>query len=131
MFDQSKGSARSWIVQMTYHRAIDRRRYLQSRHFYTCTDVNSVNEILPNTGIEATRYEQTCEAILGRSLAEQIFSSLSENQRETIRLFFFEGYTMDEIAQKLGQSVGNVRNHYYRALDRMRELLAKRGSKVR
>jgi len=32
-FDGSKCAARSWIVQMTYHRALDRRRYLQSRHF--------------------------------------------------------------------------------------------------
>ena len=35
IFDPSKASVRSWIVQMTYQRAIDRRRYLQSRHFYT------------------------------------------------------------------------------------------------
>lgn len=28
LFDNSKGSARSWIIQMTYHRAIERRRYL-------------------------------------------------------------------------------------------------------
>ena len=29
IFDASRAPARSWIVQMTYHRAIDRRRYLQ------------------------------------------------------------------------------------------------------
>ena len=34
LFDSSKSSARSWIVQMTYHRAIERRRYLTTRHFY-------------------------------------------------------------------------------------------------
>jgi len=46
VFDSSKSSARSWIVQMTYHRAIDRRRYLQSRHFYTRVDLNGATEIL-------------------------------------------------------------------------------------
>ena len=35
IFDSSKAAVRSWIVQITYHRAIDRRRYLNSRHFYT------------------------------------------------------------------------------------------------
>ena len=30
LFDASRGSARSWIVQVTYHRAIDRRRHLLS-----------------------------------------------------------------------------------------------------
>ena len=35
LFDRSKSSARSWIVQMAYHRAIERRRYLTTRHFYS------------------------------------------------------------------------------------------------
>src|SRR6476646_10624651 len=30
-FERSKGSARSWIVQNIYYRAINRRRYLSSR----------------------------------------------------------------------------------------------------
>jgi RNA polymerase sigma factor (sigma-70 family) len=33
IFDSSKSSARSWIVQMAYHRALDRRRCLKSREF--------------------------------------------------------------------------------------------------
>ena len=39
-FDSSKGSARFWILQMTYRRAISRRRYLTSRHFYTHLDLD-------------------------------------------------------------------------------------------
>ena len=31
VFDSSKSTARSWIVQMAYQRAIDRRRYLYNR----------------------------------------------------------------------------------------------------
>src|SRR5262249_51679507 len=46
MFDSTKGSARSWIVQMTYPRAIDRRRYLNARHFYSRVDLNDASEIL-------------------------------------------------------------------------------------
>src|SRR5215472_12186830 len=38
-FDSSKGSARFWILQMTYRRAISRRRYLNTRHFYTRVDL--------------------------------------------------------------------------------------------
>src|ERR1700723_504482 len=34
IFDSSKSTARSWIVQMAYHRALDRRPYLTSRRFY-------------------------------------------------------------------------------------------------
>ncbi len=42
MFDSSKSSARSWIVQMAYHRAIERRRYLVTRQFYTHAEVESM-----------------------------------------------------------------------------------------
>ena len=43
-FDSSKGSARFWILQMTYRRAISRRRYLTSRHFYTRLDLDAGSE---------------------------------------------------------------------------------------
>src|SRR5882672_1206685 len=46
VFDATKCSARSWIVQMTYQRAIDRRRYLQSRHFYTRVDLDGGTELV-------------------------------------------------------------------------------------
>jgi RNA polymerase sigma-70 factor (ECF subfamily) len=38
-----------------------------------------------------------------------------------LRLHFFEGYTLLEVSEKLGQPLGNVRHHYYRALDRLRK----------
>jgi RNA polymerase sigma-70 factor (ECF subfamily) len=33
LFDSTHWGARSWIIHVTYHRAFDRRRYLNSRHF--------------------------------------------------------------------------------------------------
>src|SRR5580704_2242468 len=39
-FNGSKGSAQSWILQVTYRRAISRRRYLNSRHFYTQVELD-------------------------------------------------------------------------------------------
>jgi RNA polymerase sigma-70 factor (ECF subfamily) len=41
-FDGSKAPVRFWILQMTYRRAISRRRYLNSRHFYTRVDLNEL-----------------------------------------------------------------------------------------
>jgi RNA polymerase sigma-70 factor, ECF subfamily len=41
IFDSSKSSARSWIVQMAYNRAIERRRYLTARQFHTHDDIQS------------------------------------------------------------------------------------------
>jgi DNA-directed RNA polymerase specialized sigma24 family protein len=36
-------------------------------------------------------------------------------------MHFFEGYTLSEIAQKRGESVGNARHHFYRGLEALRK----------
>lgn len=118
-FDGSKSSARSWIVQMTYHRAIERRRYLTTRQFYSSERSDASGDSV--VGIPTTESDYSAEAVFGRNGLEKLLESLSQDQRETLRLHFFEGYTMAEIATKLGQTHGNVRNHYYRALEKLRK----------
>jgi RNA polymerase sigma-70 factor (ECF subfamily) len=106
---------------MTYRRAISRRRYLTLRHFYTYVDLDDTIEWLPDS--TAARYQHSIEAMLGKSTAEKMFNALSKDQRETLRLHFIEGYTIDEVAAKLSQSRGNIRHHCFRGLDRLRKEL--------
>lgn len=122
-FDSSRGSARSWIVQMAYQRAIERRRYLAARHFYAQAALQSeVESVVSKPTIED---DYSPETVFGRNGLQKVFAELSEDQRETLRLYFFEGQTLAEVSRTLGQSVGNVRHHYYRALDKLRkEMLA-------
>lgn len=121
LFDATKGSARSWIIQATYHRAIDRRRHLSSRRFYAAVDLD--DPAAAALGTEIAFYERSLEGTLGNSMVQEIEESLSSDQRETLRLYFFEGYTIEEIAEKMVQTPGNIRNHYYRALEKMRKLI--------
>lgn len=121
VFDKSKSSASSWIVQMAYQRAFDRRRRLMARGFYSQTEVGGSTDHLEGTW--ATEYDYSPEIVFGRNGLERLVRNLTGDQRETLRLFFFEGYTITEIGEKLGQSVGNVRNHYYRGLDKLRKLM--------
>jgi len=120
-FDSSKASARFWILQMTYRRAISRRRYLTSRHFYTRVDLDDAENELIDPHPLATGIELSTEARAGNGSLKKAFEELSENQRQTLLLFFVEGYTFDEIAEKLGQSRGNIKHHYFRGLDRLRK----------
>jgi RNA polymerase sigma-70 factor (ECF subfamily) len=120
VFDSSKAAVRSWIVQMTYHRAIDRRRYLNSRHFYTRLDLDGVADI-PASRSENRENEALFGLLVGNTTVQGLLSGLSEDQRNTLSLHFYEGYTFNEIAEKLEQSLGNVRNHYYRGLDKLRK----------
>jgi len=119
-YDSSKCSARSWIVQMTYHRAIDRRRYLDSRHFYTCLDLDAAQDLVSESSAGVGEIEPF-GPVVGKTTIMALLDTLTEDQRHTLSLHFVEGFTFAEIAAKLGQSVGNVRNHYYRGLDKLRK----------
>jgi RNA polymerase sigma-70 factor (ECF subfamily) len=124
IFDSSKSSAGSWIVQMAYQRAIERRRYLATRHFYTHEEIqNSASAVV---GMPTAEHDYSPEAVFGRNGLEKVLGALSEDQRETLRLHFFEGYTLAEISVKLGQPLGNVRHHYYRSLDKLRKQMFRR-----
>jgi len=120
LFDPTKSSARSWIVQVAYHRAIDRRRYLDSRHFYSQVPFE---EVVEHWGPAVSR---GLDEGLTPAGAQKLFETLSENQRQTLNLFFLEGYTFDEIAAKLGQTRGNVKNHYFRGLEKLRKQIFER-----
>lgn len=124
IFDSAKGPARTLIVHMTYQRAISRRRYLASRQFYgRCGLEGSVLRI---AAPRMEHYDDSVEAHMGRAGLQTVLAALSEDQRETLRLCFFEGFTLAEISDKLGQPLGNVRHHYYRGLEKLRKHMPKR-----
>jgi RNA polymerase sigma-70 factor (ECF subfamily) len=123
LFDSSKGSASSWIVQVAYTQALLRRRRLKSQGFYLSgiTDKRDECEQANDKGAD---YDHTVEGLFGRSGWKKIVEDLTHDQRETFWLHFFEGYTFTEIAEQLGQSYANVRNHHYRGLEKVRRHLA-------
>jgi len=129
MFDAARGAARFWILKMTYHRAIARRRYLNSRHFYTRVDLDEVERELAAPGTDGSGLVAAGDGLLGTEGFKRVFEGLSENQRKTLQLFFVEGHTLGEIATKLNQTRGNVKNHYFRGLEKLRRQIF--GNKLR
>jgi RNA polymerase sigma-70 factor (ECF subfamily) len=120
-FDRSKGSAEFWILQMAYRRAISRRRYLNSRHFYTQVELDDqiIQAVEPQSGGSGDPIDR----IVAELDLQKLVGALSEDQQQTLRLHFIEGYTLDEIAKILGQTKGNVRHHSFRGLERLRKLI--------
>jgi RNA polymerase sigma-70 factor, ECF subfamily len=118
-FNQSKGSAQFWILQMTYRRAISRRRYLNSRHFYTQVELDDQSTQVAEPG--SGHFADPVDQILAELDLQKMFGTLSEDQQKTLRLHFIEGYSLDEIAKMLGQTKGNIRHHSFRGLERLRK----------
>jgi len=122
LFDSSKGSARSWIFQVAYTQALLRRRQLGCKGLY---GPNAAKQVESDKRIAGADYDSSLEGAFGRNGWRRVLESLTEDQRETLKLHFFEGYTFDEIAEKLGQSYANVRHHHYRGLEKLRKHIAK------
>jgi RNA polymerase sigma-70 factor (ECF subfamily) len=117
LFNEYKGSARAWIVQVAVHRSLDKRSYLNRRGFYLGTKVDSVNDTL----LGPTDLDREIGAGLDRAKLEMAFAALPDLQRRTLEMFFFEGMELREIAFRINQPLGNVRHHYYRGLERLRK----------
>jgi RNA polymerase sigma-70 factor, ECF subfamily len=115
-FDVDKGSATSWIIQMTYHRAIDRRRYLGFRGHYNSQEFDEAR-------LAANQGQLSIDDLAGKALLAKLRNELSIDQLRTLELHFFEGYSFHEIAENTGQTFGNVRIHYYRGLERLRSYI--------
>jgi RNA polymerase sigma-70 factor (ECF subfamily) len=122
-FDASRGTARTWVLQFAYHRAFDRRRYLNCRGAYDPVETFDIAMISDGTRGDDKQISMLDSARLVR----EALAHLTELQRRTIELAFFEGLTMHEIAAQTGESYASVRHHYYRGLEKMREVLGKNG----
>lgn len=120
LYDPSKGSARSWLIQVAYTQAFLHRRALNSHGFYAASGTDRPVKIDP-LSVPGTHHEHTVEGFFGRNGWREVWNSLTECQRETLRLHFYEGCTFTEIAEKLGQSYTNIRHHYYRGLEKLRK----------
>jgi RNA polymerase sigma-70 factor, ECF subfamily len=117
LYNAEKSSATSWIIQMTYHRAIDRRRYLEVRHHYDSQELQE-EQLLTTDG------QVSLNKLAGTVLLNRLRRELSAEQRQTLELHFFEGYSFREIADKTGRTIGIVRNHYSRGVERLRSFVS-------
>ena len=127
-FDSSKASVRFWILQMTYHQAISRRRYLACRHFYSSIGLEDAESQLPDSQNTVERLERELDSAAKNSELQKLMAGLSDSQQKTLRLYFFQGYTLDEIAAELGQTRDNIRNHYFRGLNKLRKQIFPNGN---
>jgi RNA polymerase sigma-70 factor (ECF subfamily) len=116
LFDANKGLARVWIVQIAFNRALDRKALLARRVFYAGTNIDSMEDTL----LGKADTEREVGARLNRAHLERAFGELTEEQRQTLEMFYFQGLELKEISAELHESLGNVRHHFYRGLERLR-----------
>jgi RNA polymerase sigma-70 factor (ECF subfamily) len=130
LYDASKGGAASWIIQIAYHRALNRRKYLTHRQHYDAQE-------LKEDRIGNDRPTMHSDEIDARTLLKRLRAELSPEQQQTLELHFFEGYSLREIAEKPASPLemcgtiiievwsGFVRMSFPKRDSRVRELVRK------
>jgi RNA polymerase sigma-70 factor (ECF subfamily) len=117
LYDPARGTVKGWILQVAYHRALDRRAYLHRRPFNSGTDIESLGDTL----VGDTDLDREVGITLSRIQLEKAFQELPELQRRTLELFYFEGMKLREISKVLNEPWGNIRHHFYRGLEGLRK----------
>jgi RNA polymerase sigma-70 factor, ECF subfamily len=118
-YDQARGSVRTWVLGIVHNRAIDalRRGGVHDRRRETLDGVEERHEAPERTEVEAARRE---EARTVRSALD----ALPDEQRRTIELAYFGGFSHSEIAELLNEPVGTVKGRMRLGLDKLRRRLA-------
>jgi len=118
-FDPTKGTARSWLLQLTYHKCFDWRDYLRARHGFHQGNGERKSPATPSELMEeGDPMEQTISVDEIRAL----LARLPREQQMTFQLRV-AGYTFQQIAEKLGCSPGNAKHHAYRGIQRLRRIV--------
>jgi RNA polymerase sigma-70 factor (ECF subfamily) len=120
-FDPAKGTLKVWLLQFAYHRALNRKKHLKTRSFYDQETTEDVDRVSHGEFVTSGRY---APAELQR-LLHQGLASLSRSQKRVIELASYDGLSMKEIADKTGNSLSNVRHHYYRGLQKLRSFVTR------
>lgn len=115
-FDPARGTCKVWLLQYAYHRAINRRQQLQLRNFYDTLELDSADG-QPAASSNALSAQDSSR------LLKQGLAVLNRAQRRVVEMACFDGLTMREIAARTGESLPNVRHHYYRGLDKLRKFM--------
>jgi RNA polymerase sigma-70 factor (ECF subfamily) len=118
-FRADRGSAFSWVVAQLRNRAIDRIRSRRRRG--ELLEANAPD--LEPSGSATLSSSQNCEVSERAREVRSAMGQLTEEQRQVLRLAFFEGLTQVEISEKLEEPLGTIKARAHRGMARLRTLL--------
>jgi RNA polymerase sigma-70 factor, ECF subfamily len=120
-YEAGRGSLRTWLCTIVRNRAIDRLRGRRRRARQTLPlDLVTAPSSLPDTWASvATELE--------RDAVRRAVVELPPEQRYTIELAYYSGYTQSEISSLMGVPLGTVKGRTRMALQKLRSSLEARG----
>jgi RNA polymerase sigma-70 factor, ECF subfamily len=114
-FDPARGSAAAWALTIAHRRAVDRVRAENAswrREQKAAPDLVHEEDVA-----EVVTASLECQRV------RRCLGSLTELQRESIKLAYYGGYSYPQVAQLLGVALGTVKTRIRDGLIRMRDCM--------
>jgi len=122
-FVPERARASAWIMTLVHRRAVDIVRREERRR------------ALPLGEDHDERADESAESVvwlrLERERVQRALAQLPDQQRETLELAYYGGFTQSELAERLGRPLGTIKSQMFTGLQNLRGLIdaqAKEGS---
>ena len=110
-----KGAPMTWLYSIARYRALD---LLRMRRPEVSDEDAGVEAVAESAGPERLA---EADASMGR--LQICLDTLPADQRESLMLAYYEGFTHSELAEKLSSPIGTVKSWVRRGLQRLRDCL--------
>jgi RNA polymerase sigma-70 factor (ECF subfamily) len=111
-----RSTARSWILSVVHHRAIDKLRSRKSR----------VQPVALDEGMQIPDSADVWREVSSKLSSDNVrraLRNLPDEQRRTIELAYFEGYTHVQISELMEVPLGTVKGRMRIGLHKLKSLL--------
>ena len=114
------GQVRTWLTAITRHHAIDILRWRKAR-----PDAEGVSwdETTLQDRLVTRDTEEVAELTFQRERVQEALAQLPEDQREALKLAYFNGYSHSQIADVLKQPLGTIKTRIRLGMQKLRQLL--------
>ncbi len=123
---EPRGAFLPWLLRLAVNRSID---YLRKRKRTSHESLNeSITKISEEEIHSVSSPPNPSDLARAKEIDDRIrlaMGNLSKTQKTVFILRYYQGYSLNEIAEHLGCTVGSVKVHLFRALQKVRNELGK------
>ena len=127
LFDGTRGVFAAWVLRIARNMSINllRSRLSKKTALEINQDQHELSELLSEKTIERhTPLDDQMESDERKHLLA-LLSLIPDNQRMTLMMSYYDGYSQSEIAAKLGQPLGTVKTRMREGLMKLNKLVQK------
>lgn len=110
-----------WLARVLYRQYVDSYRSQQRSPIHYTEDEASLYESQQDPSPSPTQQVQTIQAL---NQIQATLDQLNEEQRMVVVLHDVEGYSLQEIGDIQGVSIGTIKSRLHRARNKLQELLS-------